>query len=88
MQDARKNPEKYVRLDMSRAFNPEQRRIIREAEEGVDHEGAEVYYARLLFQMLDISVWKHPIKKWRALKLAETFRDGHRKCCEWAREED
>ncbi len=52
-----------------------------------EHYEAQIIYADLLFKMLAIPKWKHPIKSWRAFKEAEEFRDTHRKCCEWANEE-
>ena len=53
-----------------------------------EHYNAQIKYADLLFEMLAISKWIHPIKGYRAFMKAERFRDSHRKCCKWANEKD
>ena len=54
----------------------------------MEHYEAQSKYADLLFEMLEIPKWRHPIKSWRAYKKAEDFRDSHRACCEWANDKD
>ncbi len=53
-----------------------------------EHYEAQARYADILFEMLEISKWRHPIKSWRVFIKAEKFRDSHRKCCEWANEKN
>jgi hypothetical protein len=52
-----------------------------------EHFEAQSRYADLLFKGLNIT-WLHPIKRIIAFKAAEDFRESHRKCCEWADEQD
>lgn len=48
---------------------------------------AQGIYADMLFKMLEIPNWQF-LKKWKALRAAQKYRDSHKKCCEWANEED
>jgi len=50
-----------------------------------EHYDAQIKYADMLFKGLDIPNW-HFIKKFKAFRSAEKYRDAHRKCCEWANE--
>lgn len=52
-----------------------------------EHYEAESKYADMLFVGLEIPVW-HLIKRFKAFRAAEKFRDSHRACCEWANEEE
>lgn len=52
-----------------------------------EHYEAQVKYAEMLFNGLNISSW-HFIKKFKAFSRAEKFRNAHKKCCEWANEKD
>ncbi len=54
----------------------------------MEHYDAQAKYADMLFKGLDIPTFRHPIKKFKAFKEAEKFRDSHRKCCEWANDTD
>ena len=51
-----------------------------------EHYKAQIKYADMLFEVIDIPWW-HPIKKIKAIIKAEEFRNSHKKCCEWANEE-
>ena len=51
-----------------------------------EHYDAQVKFADILSEMLDISPWLHPIKRMEKYQEALSFRESHKKCCEWANE--
>lgn len=48
---------------------------------------SQTKYADLLFLALDIPIWRF-IMRFKAFLKAERYRDSHKKCCEWANEEE
>lgn len=52
------------------------------------HFKAKCDYQKLFAEAASISLFKHPVLRWRKFSEAYNLRTSHKRCCQWAHEKD